>query len=363
MVYPREIVLSSLIFLTTCQPIRCTAALPSAHHFSQKVHLGMRNARGIVAIMGICSWNELTTALSTQTRLHRAGHGVTRSRRLCRGFTLQNSCDFEEHSNDVDVNSSPRRRFLCRMTAPWLVLSTSLIMDPADSLALTPDQAASDYDTYAADYDALDGGSAAKLFGIPQARAELFGRARGKTLEIGVGTGLNLEYYNTAQGGAESAASTITSLTLVDISKNMLAAAQQRAESLPSLRSIPVTFQQADATSDLVSLFGDAAFDTVVDTFSLCVMGTTGALECLRQLSRVVKPESGIVLLLENSRSDNPLIGLYQDATADAAAVGGKGCVYNQNVDALLRAADLEILETRSLAAGLFRSYECRRRT
>ena len=55
--------------------------------------------------------------------------------------------------------------------------------------ALTPEEASNQYDTYAPTYDRLDGGAASSLLGIEEARAELFRRARGNVLEIGVGTG------------------------------------------------------------------------------------------------------------------------------------------------------------------------------
>jgi methyltransferase OMS1 len=160
--------------------------------------------------------------------------------------------------------------------------------------------------------------------------------------------GLNLDKY---------VASQITSLTLVDISEGMLAEAQERVS---KTSGIQIKFVKADATSELVDRFGVDAFDTVVDSFSLCVMGTEGARRCLDQVSRVVKQKSQ-VLLLENSRSSNPLLGLYQDATADAAAMaGGKGCVYNQDVGALIRGTGrLIIKEEQSFAAGLFRSFVC----
>jgi hypothetical protein len=90
-------------------------------------------------------------------------------------------------------------------------------------------------------------------------------------------------------------------------------------------------------------------------------MGNVGASQCLEQMASVVKPETGRLLLLENSRSANPLLGLYQDATADAAAsVGGKGCIYNQDVRALILSTErLEILQETSYASGLFRAFVC----
>ena len=141
----------------------------------------------------------------------------------------------------------------------------------------------------------------------------------------------------------------------------MLEKAQERVSGLANLAAIPVTYIKADATTELVDRFGRESFDTVVDSFSLCVMGNRGAQLCLHQMGQVIKKKSGHVLLLENARSSNPLLGLYQDATADAAAMaGGKGCVYNQDVGSMIRAtANLSIREARSYAAGLFRSYDC----
>jgi ubiquinone/menaquinone biosynthesis C-methylase UbiE len=175
-------------------------------------------------------------------------------------------------------------------------------------------------------------------------------------LEVGVGTGLNLRYYEP---------DLLKSLTLVDVSDGMLQQALARASTLVNFRGIPVRVFKADATSELISLFGEDRFDTVVDTFSLCVMGQDGAKACLDQMSRVTKRDTGHVLLLENSRSSSPILGLFQDLTADAAAsAGGKGCVYNQDVSQLIRdAGQLEIVGEELYAAGLFRSFDCRRRS
>jgi len=222
--------------------------------------------------------------------------------------------------------------------------------------ALSPAEASKQYDTYAESYDKLDGGEASNVLGIEEARTSLLGRARGNVLEIGVGTGLNLDKYQQSQ---------LTSLTLVDISDGMLQQARRRVESLPNLKGVPIKMVRADATTELVDMFGVESFDTVVDSFSLCVMGNTGAVKCLHQMGQIVKKrqDNGQLLLLENSRSSNPVLGLYQDATADAAAAaGGKGCVYNQDVSKMIRSTGtLEIRQEIPYAAGLFRSFICER--
>ena len=222
---------------------------------------------------------------------------------------------------------------------------------PQSCQALEPRQAASDYDAYAAKYDQLDGGQASSALGIDEARKKLLSQASGNVLEIGAGTGLNLDKYDPQR---------LESLTLVDISNGMLKEARTRIENGQLLRNVEVKFMQADATSELVSLFGDNHFDTVVDSFSLCVMGNEGAKRCLVQMRQVVKSGTGRILLLENSRSSNPLLGLYQDVTADAAAsVGGKGCVYNQNVRGMIEATpQLQVDREETYAAGLFRSFQ-----
>lgn len=244
---------------------------------------------------------------------------------------------------------------------PWYLTRRSLLVVaaigavPGSTLpaqALEPKEAEILYDSYASSYDQLDGSEASRVLGIDDARARLIGMARGKVLEIGIGTGLNLLYYH----------GIITSLTGVDISEGMLKEAKARLATVATLKGKPVDFIKADATTELVDIFGEKQFDTVIDTFSLCVMGNEGAKDCLVQLSKVVRP-NGRLLLLENSRSSNPVLSIYQDLTAEAAAsttVGGKGCVYNQNIAALIESTKrLDIVEETPYAAGLFRSYVC----
>lgn len=249
-----------------------------------------------------------------------------------------------------------RRDILAQSMVGGICLSAN----PSPSLALSASEASKAYDSYASNYDSLDGGSASTMLGIDQARADLFKQAKGKVLEIGAGTGLNLEKYDFSK---------IESLTLLDISQGMLTMAEQRWKNMTVVTTSSddrfISFVQADATSGLVSKFGARCFDTVVDSFSLCTMGNDGAEKCLSQLSQVVKSkeQGGQVLLLENSRSSNPFLAKYQDATSTAAAeMGGKGCVYNQDVESMIQQSTkgkLKIESQEQYAAGLFRAFRC----
>lgn len=234
----------------------------------------------------------------------------------------------------------------------------------SDTSSTAAERLRDDYDGYSSGYDALDGGPLAEWLGLDAARAQLVGRARGRVLECGVGTGLNLPFYQ--RGGR------VESLDAIDLSPGMLRRARAKADGLglglaPAMMDsqdggpFPVRFHERDVAR--LEGFASSSFDSVVDTFSLCVYpDPVGA---LREMGRVVKPASqgGRVLLLENSRSKQPLLGAYQDATAQTLArdFGGKGCVWNQDVEALARQAGLRVVESRPIAGGLFTMLECSR--
>lgn len=105
-------------------------------------------------------------------------------------------------------------------------------------------------------------------------------------LEIGVGTGRNLEYY---PAGAR--------VTAIDLSPRMLEQARRRIAS-PEVTILEMDAQALD--------FPDDSFDIVLATFVFCsvpdpVLG-------LAEARRVCRP-SGELLLLEHVRPERPLVG------------------------------------------------------
>jgi ubiquinone/menaquinone biosynthesis C-methylase UbiE len=120
---------------------------------------------------------------------------------------------------------------------------------------------------------------------FPGVRQELCGLAEGRTLEVAVGTGLNLPHY--------PAAVTSAGLTGVEWSPGMLAHARRRAAEL----GLDVDLRLGDAQAlDLP----DDSFDTVVSTLSMCTIPDHEA--ALAEMARVVRP-GGLVLLADHVAS------------------------------------------------------------
>ncbi|HZF39760.1 MAG TPA: class I SAM-dependent methyltransferase [Blastocatellia bacterium] len=148
--------------------------------------------------------------------------------------------------------------------------------------------------------------------------------ARGETLEIGFGTGLNLPYYP----------QTVTKLTAID-SENML---EDRVEKRIAACRIPVTRIQLDAQGRLP--FEDRIFDTVVTTLTLCSIPDTAA--ALAEIRRALKLE-GRFVFFEHGRSDDPKVARRQDRFNPIQKIIAAGCNMNRKIDELIENAGFEI--------------------
>jgi ubiquinone/menaquinone biosynthesis C-methylase UbiE len=129
--------------------------------------------------------------------------------------------------------------------------------------------------------------------GLGALRQELVPDASGDVLEIGAGTGANLELYGPA----------VKSLTLTEPYEPMLKRLQQKA----AKGSRQVTILRAPA-EDLP--FDDDSFDTVVSTLVLC--GVDDQPRALREMRRVLRP-GGRLIFLEHVRSEDPKAAKWQD--------------------------------------------------
>jgi SAM-dependent methyltransferase len=134
----------------------------------------------------------------------------------------------------------------------------------------------------AAVYDPLLAGM--ERAGLGEARRHLLADARGRTVEIGAGTGVNLAHLPLG----------LPALTLVEPSDGMRTRLTTRLEALvvpPAARVAVVAGSAADLP------FSDSTIDTVVSTLVLCSVPDPGA--TARELHRVLAPD-GRLLLLEH---------------------------------------------------------------
>jgi ubiquinone/menaquinone biosynthesis C-methylase UbiE len=149
--------------------------------------------------------------------------------------------------------------------------------------------------------------------------------AQGDVLEIGFGTGLNLQHYP----------GTVTSLTAIDPAEHLPARIADRVAAAP----VPVAFAALDAER---LPFDTGRFDAVVSTWTLCTI--PDARGAAREVARVLKP-GGRYLFLEHGRSDDARIARWQDRFNPVQRFIACGCNINRRIDQLIADAGLALTE------------------
>ncbi len=159
---------------------------------------------------------------------------------------------------------------------------------------------------------------------LQKERATALAAASGRVLEVGFGSGLNLEHY---PKGA------VSGLVAVEPNARAVQIAMSRIEG-------------ADFPVEVIGLQGeripceDSSFDTVVSTFSLCTI--PGVSDALAQLRRVLKPD-GRFLFLEHGRSSDPHVHRWQDRANPVQKTLFGGCHLNREIDVLVDEAGFEV--------------------
>jgi len=157
--------------------------------------------------------------------------------------------------------------------------------------------------------------------GLREMRRGLLAGAHGRVLEVGAGTGANLELYPEA----------VTELILVEPDPQMTK--RLRAKLAASGRGATVTEAPAEAMP-----FEDGSFDFVVSTLVLCTVPDPAA--AVQELQRVLAPE-GRLLFLEHVRADDPGLARWQDRLEGPWRFFGDGCHCNRDTLSTLRAAGM----------------------
>ena len=147
--------------------------------------------------------------------------------------------------------------------------------------------------------------------------------ARGLVLEVGVGSGLNLPLYGPA----------VTRVVGLDPSPELLRLASKRAADVV----IPVSLLRASAEDLPV---GDAVFETIVMTWTLCSIPNPMA--ALTEMRRVLRP-GGRLIFIEHGLSPEIRTARWQHRLTPGWKRISGGCHLDRKMDELIRSAGFEI--------------------
>ena len=164
---------------------------------------------------------------------------------------------------------------------------------------------------------------------VMKTRAQVVPKASGRVLEIGIGTGLNLGFYD---------AEKVSTIVGVDPAAQMQGLARQRAAAIDiPVEMIALELGQIQAA--------DASFDSIVCTFTLCTI--PDPLAALQEMRRVLKP-GGQFLFGEHGRAPDLKVRVWQDRLTPLWRPLAGGCHLNRDIPALLEAGGFTIgqLET-----------------
>jgi ubiquinone/menaquinone biosynthesis C-methylase UbiE len=154
-------------------------------------------------------------------------------------------------------------------------------------------------------------------------RQRTIGTARGLVLEIGVGSGLNLPFYDRA----------VDRVCGIDLSSELLDLAHNRTADAV----VSVSLLQASAEH---LPFAVAVFDSIVMTWTLCSIANPVA--ALMEMRRVLKP-GGQLLFVEHGLSPEIRTARWQHRLTPYWKRIGGGCHLDRKMDDLIRAAGFQI--------------------
>jgi ubiquinone/menaquinone biosynthesis C-methylase UbiE len=196
-------------------------------------------------------------------------------------------------------------------------------------------------DELQSEYDARADGYEQKLWfdqyilGVARLRKQIMSTAHGTILDVACGTGLNFPLFPLS-----------SKITATDLSPRMLEIARQKAAQL----GLNVDGKVMDAQH---LEFADESFDTVVSTLSTCTF--PDPIQALREMGRVCRT-GGQILLLEHGRSSWDWLANYQERHAFGHSQANAGCRWHQEPLDLVRAAGLQIRNSKRSRLGIFHS-------
>lgn len=178
---------------------------------------------------------------------------------------------------------------------------------------------------FAATYDF--GLKATEEAGLTRMRRELLAGAGGRVVEIGAGTGVNLDLYP----------DTVEDLVVAEPDPHMAKRLREKLAESPRAATV------VEAPAERLPCEG-SSFDTAVATLVLCTVPDPAA--ALAEITRVLKP-GGRLLFIEHVRAEDPGLARWQDRLERPWCFLVDGCHPNRDTVATISASRFEIEELR----------------
>ncbi len=161
-------------------------------------------------------------------------------------------------------------------------------------------------------------------------REKIVPLATGRVLEVGMGSGLNLPYYDREK---------------IDLVWGLEPSEGMRRRALPRLEATDIEVQLIDLPGEEIPL-DDHSADTVLLTFTLCTISDFR--RALDQMRRVLKPE-GQLLFCEHGEAPDPSVRKWQRRINPVWKKLAGGCNLNRKIPLLLEEAGFKIEQIESM--------------
>src|SRR3954451_8555273 len=159
--------------------------------------------------------------------------------------------------------------------------------------------------------------------GLRQMRRETLSNAKGRTIDLGAGTGANLGLFP----------GSVTELVLAEPDPHMLRKLRSKAE------EAGVEAEIVEAGAEKLP-FEDSSFDTAVFTLVLCTVPDPAA--ALAEAARVLKP-GGLLLFVEHVRAEDSGLARWQDRLERPWHFFADGCHCNRDTVATIEAGPFTV--------------------
>lgn len=159
---------------------------------------------------------------------------------------------------------------------------------------------------------------------VQRQREKVVPLASGRVLEVGVGSGLNLPFYDPAK---------VERVYGLDPAPEMLAMARRRS------RDLPFAVEYLDAGGEDIALERESV-DTVLVTFTLCTIPDPAA--ALERMRHVLRP-GGRLVFSEHGRAPHESVRRWQHRLNPLWRRIGGGCTLDRDIPALIRSAGFRI--------------------